>query len=98
MPTTQPARANDALACPMRHGELRLLRSHAYGGRRLYAELYVYECLKDGTVYRTREGLRGHGPDNVSDYLSGDSLTPAPRTPAPAPHTDAIAIPEPDSD
>jgi hypothetical protein len=96
MSNSDLVRAHDALVCPVCAGELRFLRHGKYGGRRLHAEVFVYECPKDGPVYLTREGLTGPGPDNLAD--GDDSLTPAPRKPAPIVNAGAIAIPEPPSD
>ena len=53
--------------CPVCKGELRFLTSGALGGPRFYAEAYTYECPTHGVVFLTREGLRGHGPDNAKE-------------------------------
>ena len=50
--------------CPSCFRDLRVVRSARMGGARRYAELIVLECAQHGTVYHTREGLTGEGPDN----------------------------------
>src|SRR5438876_11634679 len=91
---TKPTPPNDPPTCPVCKGELRFLTSGALGGPLFYAEAYTYECPTHGVVFLTREGLRGHGPDNAG----GDSpLVPAPRKPMLPVKPGSIAIPEPDS-
>jgi hypothetical protein len=84
------ARLKDAPTCPVCGGDLRHLSSQSYGGIFRY-EISVYQCPKDGPVYRTREGMRSADGDDDRDARVG-----APHKPTPKPNRAAIAIPEPD--
>ena len=96
MPDSMIRRASERLVCPVCQGQLRFVsRSSPYGGPRLYAEIHQYDCSAHGTVFLTREGIRGHGPENIS----GDAPpVREPRNPTPTLNTDSVAVPEPKED
>ena len=92
--------------CPSCFRDLRVVRSARMGGARRYAELIVLECAQHGTVYHTREGLTGEGPDNgpgldgpdgSGDRGGGDAPCPATRPSSPPSHSRYAAVPAPRS-
>jgi len=69
----------------------------AWGGRRFHAEIDVFDCPDHGAIFVTREGITGPGPNGASPDGADDLPRPAPRNPSPTPRSDAVSLPEPDS-
>jgi hypothetical protein len=91
-----------ARICAECGSELTFVCSWTFRGRWGYDEVHTYECAAHGPVFFNPQGApavqvtqaSGQGPDNGDR----DSLIAARRRPAPTLNSDAIALPEPDSD
>ena len=97
MSAREPLHEKQQPVCPTCSGELRSVSHGTYGGPRLHAELYLFECPHHGHVFLTREGVAGPGPGTVDDPRGGDAPLLVPRNSPPAPGAGAVAVPEPDS-
>ena len=96
MPATGSPRAPHAPTCPTCQGELRQVSQGTYGGARLHAELFVFECARHGHVFLTREGLAGPGPGPSDESGRPDAPALVPRTSPPAPMAGTVSIQLPD--
>jgi hypothetical protein len=81
--------------CPVCGGALRVVSHATFGGRRLHAEVSVFDCARHGTVFLTREGLPGPGRGGAPDPRD-DAPLPLPLKPPPGSRSGAIALREPD--
>lgn len=67
-----------------------------------FKEVRTYECSEHGPIFVGPQTPVASRRDKVPEEASGDSdrdsLVSAPRRPKPPLNTDAIAVPEPDSD
>jgi hypothetical protein len=94
----------DVVRCPHCHGELTFVASWSVRGLWGYDEVRTYECQSHGPIFvrPQTEAVEHSSSKQASDKTPGnrdrDSLVSAPRKPTPTLDTDAIAIPEPDSD
>src|SRR6266480_7182879 len=101
MPKTWRVPSNDVPICPDCQRDLSFLGSWSFRGLWGYTEVRTYECATHGPIFVSPQVSVAHGPDNkaANGPANGDrdSLISAPRKPTPTLKTDAIAIPEPDS-
>ena len=67
-----------------------------------YREVRTYECPEHGPIFvspqTSVESHRVKAPEQAREDTDRDSLVLVPREPKPPLNTDAIAVPEPDSD
>lgn len=89
------------IVCPECRRELTLLCSWTFRGLWGYNEVRTYECPAHGPIFLSPETSVEHSPQKElqkgPDDGDRDTLILAPRKPAPTLNSDAIAVPEPDS-
>ena len=88
--------------CPDCQCELTYVCSWTFRGLWGYKEVHTYECATHGPCFITPQIAStvdaSEKPGQRPDDGDRDSLIPARRRPAPTLNSDAIALPEPESD
>jgi hypothetical protein len=88
--------------CPDCQGELIYVCSWTFRGLWGYNEVHTYECVTHGPRFLSPQIApaveASKGPGERPDDGDRDSLIAARRRPAPTLNSDAIALPEPDSE
>jgi hypothetical protein len=102
MPKASRVPTNDGSLCPHCQRDLTFVASWNFRGRWGYNEVRTFECPEHGPIFVSPQIAVGHRPNKrpatAPDNGDRDSLVSVPRNPRPTPNSDAIAIPEPDSD
>jgi len=90
------------MKCPHCQNDVTFLASWTFRGLWGYTEVRTYECQEHGPMFVGPQPALAHVPSRrpakSPDHGDRDSLVSAPRKPMPPLNTDAVAIPEPDSD